>query len=42
MQHSSELEPQALKRPMGISLVRSIMAIIKSRGEEGANADLMQ
>eukprot|EP00903_Cladosiphon_okamuranus_P009842 g9353.t1 len=42
LKHSSELEPHALKRPHGISLVRSIMAIIKSRGEEGANADLVQ
>ncbi|CAM9480534.1 unnamed protein product, partial [Ectocarpus sp. 8 AP-2014] len=42
LKHSSELEPPALKRPYGISLARSIMGIVKSRGEEGANVEAMQ
>ncbi|CAN0309802.1 unnamed protein product [Pylaiella littoralis] len=42
LKHSSELEPQALKLPLGISLARSIMAIIKSGGAAGASIDDMQ
>ncbi|CAM9402874.1 unnamed protein product [Ectocarpus sp. 4 AP-2014] len=42
LKHSSELEPPALKRPYGISLARSIMGIVKSRGEDGANVEAMQ
>lgn len=42
VKHSSELEPQALKLPLGISLARSVMGLIKSRAEAGANANIMQ
>lgn len=42
LQHSSELEPQALKLPLGISLARSLVAIIKSGGAAGASIDDMQ
>ena len=41
-QHSAELEPPALRRPLGIGLVRAMVGIIKSRGDEGTNLELMQ
>lgn len=41
-QHSAELEPQALKFPVGVGLCRAMIGIIKTMGEEGANIDLMQ
>lgn len=42
IQHSTELEPQALQRPVGVSLFRSVIGVIKSTGGQGANIDIMQ
>ena len=41
-QHPAELEPPALRRPLGVGLVRAIVGIIKGRGDEGANLDVIQ
>lgn len=41
-QHSAELEQGASKIPIGLGIFRAMVAIIKSRGDKGANIELMR